>query len=351
MSSRIIELQDKVSGNPRQEDNLREKVSISSGNMHGEVSIFERDKRSGLTKLLHKSNMIVFSGRAWLLRKAFGSSLDNNDSGIYNKEIRWFGCGNGGGEPGNPLQAGPTLGQDTGLYQPVRLRSDLTISDPGYSLYASDYLGNFGYYKRFASVIIREDQANPYTVNNVTNYPPLIAEVRIELSSDDANSGSYEDLNEAALFVADPASADPGLDAITGGGEYIPSIPGANNILKVASDGDYGIYYLDTYDIASEIGDVKIGDFLWTNAPTPNNIPLTGKLMIVDIFNGTSAVNKGYIVVEKPGILDTTYPPTYPVAHLIAKTNTPYIMFSRVTFSTVRKTVDREIVFLWKIYF
>jgi len=351
MSERIIELNDRISGNPRLEDNLREKVSIASGNMHGEVSIFERDKKSGLTKLIQKSNMIVFSGRAWLLRKAFGTSLDGNDSGIYNKELRWFGAGNGGGEPGNPLQAGPTLGQDTGLYQPVRLRSDLTIADPGYSLYASDYQGNFGYFKRFSSVSIREDQANPYTINNVTNFPPLIAEVRIELSSDDANSASYEDLNEAALFVADPASTDPGSDAVSGGSEYGTG----TNVLKVSTDGDYAIYYLDSYNISADVGPVKPGDFLWmSNAAyplDPNIISSSGKVMIVDIYNGDLGVKKGYIVVEKPGALDTDYAPTYPIAHMVAKTVTPYIMFSRVTFSTVRKTVDREIVFLWKIYF
>lgn len=343
MSKRIIELNDTYS------KTMKDKVSVTSGSPRGEVSIFEK-KNGKLGKLLHKSNMIVFSGRSWLLRKAFGTSLDGNDSNIYNKEIRWFGCGNGGGEPGNPLQAGPTLGQDTDLYQAVRMRSDLTISDPGYSMYASDYSGNHGYYKKFSSVIVREDHANPYTIDNVTSYPPLIAEIRIELSSDDSNSGAYEDLNEAALFLADPNVVDPGAEAAQGGVEV-----GVGNVIKVTQDSDYAIYYLESDDIATDIPGFAIGDYVWVNNAAvpldPNNILESGQQMIVDMYNGDPGVRKGYIVVEKPGVSDTDYIPTYPVAHFVTKSITPYIMFSRVTFSTIRKTVDREIVFLWKIYF
>lgn len=344
MNDRIINLEDKYG------KNLKEKVSVSTEKLRGEVSIFEKDKSGKLGRLLDRKNMIVFGGRNWLLQKAFGSTMDGSDSGIYNKEIRWFGIGNGGGEPGNPLQAGPSFGQDTGLYQPVRMRDDLTPSDPGYTLYASDYLGNHGYYKRFSSIVIKEDTANPYTVGNSTSFPALIAEIRIELSSDDANGGSYEDLNEAGLFVADPTVADPGLDAITGGG-----VLGTENVLKVSMDGDFAIYYMDSYDLATDMPGIGIGDYLWVSNATyptdPNIISESGKLLIVDMYNGENAVRKGYIVVEKSGAIDADYSPTYPIATVVEKTVTPYIMFSRVTFSTLRKVPDREICFLWKIYF
>jgi hypothetical protein len=341
MNTKIISLNDKYRG-------LKESIQVTNGRQpRGEVGIYEKTKCGKLRPLVDKSNMIVFSGREWLLRKAFGSSLVGSESQIYNKVIRWFGVGNGGGEPGNPLQAGATYGQDTALCEPVRLRSDLVVADPGYVNYASDYQGNFGYYKKFSSVTIKEDRGNPYSIGNITNYPSLIAEVRIELSSDDANGGgTYEDLNEAALFVADPESADPGADYATTGQEI-----GTSNLIQVSTDGDYAVYYFNTYDLATDIPNLNVGDYLWVNTGDHNDISSVSPSIIIDIYNGEASVRKAYVVVEKPGAVDTSYTPTYPVGHFVNKTITPYIMFSRVTFSTLRKTTDREIVFLWRIYF
>ena len=58
--------------------NLKEQIQISSDNvkrgLHGYVSIYDKSKNGNL-KLIEKSNMIVFSGREWLLERAFGSML------------------------------------------------------------------------------------------------------------------------------------------------------------------------------------------------------------------------------------------------------------------------------------
>jgi len=346
MSKSIINLQDNYSSN------LKEKISIMSGGRskpRGEVTIFE--KKNGILKQLErKDNLIVFDGRAWLAKKAFGVSMENNDDEMYKKEIRFFGLGNGGGEPGNPLQAGVTLGQDTDLYGPVRLRSELQPGDPGSSLYASKYISGesvFGYFKRFSSVTIREDRANPYeNESNVIQYPPLIAEARIEISSDDANGESYEDINEAALFVADPTVEDPGTTEGSGGG-----ILGTSNILKVVRDGDYAIYYLDTFDLESQIPGMVVGDRLYVTGSGDNDIDSSNSALIIDLYPGEINIRKAYIIVENTNGVDASYNPTYPVATVVQRTITPYVMFSRVTFSTLRKSVDREIIFLWKIYF
>jgi len=125
--------------------NLKESVGVSSGNLRGEVGIYEKSKSGSLKQIGEKKNMIVYGGREWLMQRAFGSILTGSSSDVYNKTIRWFGVGNGGGEPGNPLQAGATQGQDTTLLSQVRLRSDLVNTDPGYLLYASDYTGHFGF--------------------------------------------------------------------------------------------------------------------------------------------------------------------------------------------------------------
>jgi len=341
MSQEIITLTDKYR-------TLKDRVSIGSNNLRprGEVSIFERHNGK-LRSLTDKPNMIVFSGREWLLRRAFGSAWDQNNSDIYDKVIKWFGVGNGGGEAGNPLQAGATAGSDTGLVSPVRLRDDLVITDPGYALYASNYLGDYGYYKTFSSVIIREDRGNPYAVDGVTYYPPLIAEIRIELSSDDANGDSYEDLNEACLFVADPDVTDPGGESSSGGAI------GNIDVTKITKDGDYAIYYLDTYDLATDVGTVNVGDYLWVTGATNigNNITEANERMIVDIYTGEGpAVRQAYVVVENSSAVDETCGASV-TGYLVSKTITPYICFSRCSFSSIRKVVDREICFLWRIYF
>ena len=329
--------------------NLKEVVSANVGQprMKGSVEVFEKDRNGILTKIREKHNLIVYGGREWLLRRAFGVSIDGNDSDIYNKVIRWFAVGNGGGEPGNPLQAGATYGSDTDLLQQVRLRSDLTVGDVGYEMYGSNSDEDHGYYKHFASVVMKEDHANPYDDSGVVRYPPLIAEIRIELSSDDANGDSYEDLNEACLFVADPDVTDPGGESSSGGAI------GNIDVTKITKDGDYAIYYLDTYDLATDVGTVNVGDYLWVTGATNigNNITEANERMIVDIYTGEGpAVRQAYVVVENSSAVDETCGASV-TGYLVSKTITPYICFSRCSFSSIRKVVDREICFLWRIYF
>ena len=352
MSKKIVNIKDGLS------KNMKDHLSIGSPTLRGAVEVFEKDEQGQLQKIRENHNLIVYGGREWLLRKAFGASIQGNESDIYNKEINWFAAGQGGGEPGNPLQAGATVGSDDDLLSMVRLRSDLVSGDPGYTLYASEIGGLHGYYKQFSSVVVKEDHANPYVEDSVTKYPPLIAEIRIELSSDDANGlggvDGWVDLNEAGLFIADPNDPDPGLSAAIGGGDL-----GTIAVRQVVKDGDYGIFILNTIDLAGDVSaDINQGDYLWSGRDigTDNVIPELEQLLIVDVYNGETG-KYAYIVVEYPETVDEDwgvgpYPTT---ANLRARINNksiaPYIMFSRVTFSTLRKTVDREIVFLWKIYF
>jgi len=354
MSKQTITLNDKY------HKNLRDSVGVSSGNLRGEVGIYEKSKSGSLKQIGEKKNMIVYGGREWLMQRAFGSILTGSSSDYYNKTIRWFGIGNGGGESGNPLQAGATQGQDTTLLSPVRLRSDMVApnppsvpGDPGYYLYASDYLGNHGYYKTFSSVIIRQDNGNPYVSGGITTYPNLIAEIRIELTSDDATNGSYEDLNEAALFVSD-SSQDPGKEYVGNGGSALGNI----SVVAVSKDSNYSTYYLNTTDLVGSLSPNTLvpGNYMYVtntfNPSDPNQISQSAKLLIVDVFNGTPSVNNAYVVVDNSSTLATTYVnPNYPMAYFVSEIVEPYIMFSRVTFSSIRKTVDRELVFLWKIYF
>jgi hypothetical protein len=352
MTTQTIEINDSM------KKNVRDALSIvPRSHLRGSVEVFEKDKQGKLTKIREKHNLIVYTGRNWLLYRAFGTAMTDTDPNLYNKVIKWFALGNGGGEAGNPLQAGATLGSDTNLLSPIRLRDDLTIGDPAFAFYASDLNGAHGWYKTFSSVIIKEDHSNPYVDNGVTVYPPLIGEIRIEISSDDANSGSYEDINEAGLFVADPTDSDPGKTYFDAGGSGYGGVELTGspiNAVAVFVDGDYAIYRIDSEDLDTDIPGVSLGDYIWTertDGGLNNIIPESAPSLIVDVYKG-QAGTKAYIVVEKPdAVEETTLVDDDLKVHIIDKSIQPYIMFSRVTFSTIRKTVDREIVFLWKIYF
>ena len=195
----------------------------NTGGLKGEVEILVKNKESGEIESQQKHNLIVYGAREWLLKKVFNTNVANNNDFIKNSEILWFGVGNGGGEPGNPLQCGCTYGSDTDLYNPIRMRSEFNnnLQSPN-PYYASRIMPNgdiqSGFYKKITYVSIKEDQANPYKRNNTIYYPNLIAEVRLEVSSDDCcgqtilNNDfekSYADINEAALFIADRRYDDP----------------------------------------------------------------------------------------------------------------------------------------------
>lgn len=222
---------------------------VSSSNLRGIVEIQVKNKDTGKIERQEKHNMIVFGGREWLLRRALGPTLSDNENNIHilNSAIRWVGVGSGGGEPGNPLQSGCTLGQDTDLYNPVRIRypNDNNKSQlDGY--YASRVLSDGtivpGYFKQISYVSLKEDMANPYDENGITKYPKTIAEIRIELSSDDCNGANYsnlgnnvayQDINELGLFIADDTLADPGSQQQVSSVNIIPV--GTNNRINYDS--------------------------------------------------------------------------------------------------------------------
>jgi len=205
---------------------LKDKIVQDPSNaLRGEVTITVKDKTTGKVEEQQKHNLIVYGGREWLLKKAFASNVDSgNNEFLANSEILWFGAGCGGSEPGNPLQCGSTYGSDNDLYQPIRLRYDFDGNDESLNpYYASRVMNNGdivnGYYKKISYVGIKEDLANPYKKNNVTMYPNLIAEIRLEVSTDDIAgqqylgdnfTKTYADINEIALFIADKRLSDPG---------------------------------------------------------------------------------------------------------------------------------------------
>ena len=337
MSENVIEMSDTY--------RIRKEELISNA-LRGEVSIYEK-KDGKLGKLLEKKNTIVYGGRNWLLKKAFGSQIDGNIADVYDKELTYFGVGTGGGEPGNLLQAGASYAYETGLKQQVRLRTDLDDDISG--MYAPSEDGVSCYYKKFSSVIIKADKSLPYKSDDdiTIQYPQVVAEIRIDLSVNDACTELLtNDLNEAGLFVASPDVVDISSSSSVDETEY------DIDIYAVGIDGDYVIYYLDTTDLDSVTGgSINVGDYMWVSgcSESGNNVAETTPLLIIDKYNGESGTKKARIVVEKTGATETDI--ASGTIHLTNKSFDKYILFSRFTFSAIQKGTDRELVFFWRLYF
>ena len=248
---------------------LKDEICMNPGSgLRGEVEIRVKNKETGEIESTQRKNLIVYGGREWLLKKAFASNvgLDSETlETLRRSEILWFGVGSGGAEPGNPLQCGTTYGSDKDLYNPVRLRYEFDTNATTNSNYASRIINNKivnGYYKRISYIGVKEDLANPYKVNGTVCYPNLIAEIRLEISTDDccgqtyreeSVEKSYADINEAALFIADPSITDPGKES---------------RLTRVAQDyynydPDYNRWYYEQ-DLVLPRHDKTVNTITWT---------------------------------------------------------------------------------------
>ena len=184
--------------------NQRDKFSSASKRPKGYVEIFEK-KVDGLDKIgeadiefpLHEGpNLIVYTGRSWLMQKAFNQELVLS-SGATDRYISWFGLGTGGATSGDPLDSIAPIVTDTEL-------SEVSIIN------AADVdCVDGGRLHPFDSIVYEQDTIN------YNQY--LISKVTTTISQDDANgpagSTSY-DISEAGLYISnsnitgtfDPAS-------------------------------------------------------------------------------------------------------------------------------------------------
>lgn len=317
---------------------LREKVSAEVNKMpKGFVGIYDK-LPTGDLKLIERKNLIVYQGREWLLQRAFGPELQGAGEEQY-RYIKWFGLGTGGGEAGNPLQAGATQAWDTDLYDPILLKPSGTSPTYAPRMIAGSQVD--GYYKEFSDVVRKEDRANPYIVDSTEYYPELIAEIRIEVASDEGNGidgSGYSDLNEAALFIDDPSVYNASSSSVS----YSLVVD------QIVQDGNDTKYI---FPKPTDISDVSIGDYLSTNGSGLNAGNLISHSLITDVGYEDAQCN-AFITVTNPTGSDQGPGLTNSFAYVEKRLALADIaMFSRVTFSTIRKTIDREIVFLWKIYF
>ena len=181
--------------------NLTFKNSISKDKKRpkGQVQIFEKQD-NGKLKLVDTSNLVVYSGRNWLMQRALNQSGSIQGSPSVNSYISWIGLGTGGATADLLTPIAPAL-TDSDLKNQIIINSTCSTC------------ANNGKLHPFDSIMFEED-----TDNQNEN---LIASITTTIGENDANgpSGStgvsaYYDINEAGLYISnshlannfDPAS-------------------------------------------------------------------------------------------------------------------------------------------------
>lgn len=167
----------------------------------GEVHIYEQEE-NGRKKLVHKSNLVVYLGREMLAQR-----LVNTDNPLVaptkDEWVQWFGVGEGGVRPADPLDPTPPINTDRDLYSPVM------ISDTTSTLYADYHASGStrsfdsyvypqsGFYKK----IFDQEPANQieFQPDQLNDDRYLVIKITTTIGANDANG---QQLSEAGLFSA-----------------------------------------------------------------------------------------------------------------------------------------------------
>jgi len=171
----------------------------------GEVHIFEQ-LADGKKELVHKSNLVVYLGREMLAQRLV--NLDNPFVTPTKDEwVQWFGVGDGGVRPADPLDPTPPINSDEYLYSPVM------ISDTTSALYADFHTDgeirpgdlyvypSTGFYKK----IFDQEPTNQieFQTDILNDDRYLVIKITTTIGVNDANGSQ---LSEAGLFSAASAA-------------------------------------------------------------------------------------------------------------------------------------------------
>lgn len=155
----------------------------------GYVEIYEVDE-SGNKKLLGKHNLVLYIGRQWLAQRMMNTN-NSNVTSTKDEFLTWFGLGDGGTIPGDPLNPAPPTLTDTELNSQIMITAtDSSAAD--YNVVDVDHPEE-GYYKiPFDSVEYEQDELN--------DDKWLVVKIVTTIGASYAND---KQLSEAGLFTAE----------------------------------------------------------------------------------------------------------------------------------------------------
>ena len=180
---------------------LADKVNANdsqSRRPQGQVHIYEQTD-DGNKKLIHKSNLIVYIGREMLAQRLV--NIDNPYLSTPTKDefISWFGLGEGGVRPADPLDPIPPVNTDEYLGSPIPVSDSTGGVYADYHIAGGVYPANGSYVKGFDAapdgVIFEQD------VLNDSKY--LLIKITTTIGVADANGYT---LSEAGLFSAESSA-------------------------------------------------------------------------------------------------------------------------------------------------
>jgi len=154
----------------------------------GYVEIYEVQS-DGKKKLVGRHNLVLYLGREWLAQRIVNQN-NTNVTSEKDEFITWFGLGDGGVIPGDPLNPQPPILTDTEIASLVMINAtDSSAAD--YHVIDVDHPEK-GYYKiPFDSVEFEQDALN--------DDKWLVIKITTTIGVDDANG--YQ-LSEAGLYTA-----------------------------------------------------------------------------------------------------------------------------------------------------
>jgi len=170
-------------------DSLNSRGDHGKRSPQGYVEIYEVDD-SGNKQLVGKHNLVLYIGREWLAQRIV--NFDNvNVTATREEYISWFGLGDGGVIPGDPLNPAPPVLTDTALNSEVMITAvDSSAAD--YHVPDSSHPEE-GYYKiPFDSIEFEQD--------NLNDDRWLVIKI---ITTIGANYANDKQLSEAGLFTAE----------------------------------------------------------------------------------------------------------------------------------------------------
>lgn len=173
-------------------DSISANVRTKKGSPEGYVEIYEVDD-SGKKKLLGKHNLVLYIGREWVAQRIVNIA-NASVSSTEDEYITWFGLGDGGVIPGDPLNPSPPTLADIALASQIMITTvGGTVAD--YNTVDANH-PEIGYYKMpFDSVAFEQD------VLNDDNW--LVIKIVTTVGVTYAND---KEISEAALFTAESST-------------------------------------------------------------------------------------------------------------------------------------------------
>lgn len=180
-------------------DAVRDSISREAKKPQGFVEIYEVEE-SGEKKLIGRNNLVLYQGREWLIQRMV---MFDNPAVTSTKDewINWFGLGDGGVLPADPIDPIPPVLTDTELYSQIMINATDASSADYWNVVDADH-PHIGYYKHSLDEVDFEQDAL-----NDDNW--LVTRITVNIGIADANDNV---LSEAGLFTAESDSGGYGVD-------------------------------------------------------------------------------------------------------------------------------------------